>query len=130
MSELPATPVPPHTLRTVDETTVVTLYGEIDLVTAIPLVSGLDALTAGMYPDLVLDLRAVSFIDCAGLRVLCRTRNRVRARSGRLRLITGSADFLRILRATALTGVFDLLPRLPEALTSASTPDVVLAAMG
>lgn len=71
MPELPATPALRHTVRTVDETTVVTLYGEIGLVTAIPLVGGQDALTAGMYPYRVLDLRVVSFIDCAGLRVLC-----------------------------------------------------------
>ncbi|MFE0546438.1 STAS domain-containing protein [Streptomyces sp. NPDC058891] len=128
--ELPARTAPPHTVRTVDETTVVTLYGEIDLVTVIPLVPGLDALTAGTHPDLVLDLRAVSFIDCAGLGVLCRTRNRVRARSGRLRLITGSARFLRILRATGLTGVFDVHPRLSEVLAAAPSADAVLVAMG
>ncbi|MFJ9566924.1 STAS domain-containing protein [Streptomyces fuscichromogenes] len=120
--ELPARPAPPDTVRTVDETTVVTLYGEIDLVTAIPLVSGLDALTAGTHPDLVLDLRAVSFIDCAGLSVLCRTRNRVRARSGRLRLITDSARFLRILRAAGLADVFDVRPHLPELFAAAPSP--------
>ncbi|WP_406126998.1 hypothetical protein [Streptomyces sp. NBC_00989] len=33
----------------------------------------------------MLDLRPVSFIDCAGLGVPCRTRKRVRARSNPLR---------------------------------------------
>ncbi|MGJ3558392.1 STAS domain-containing protein [Streptomyces sp. INA 01156] len=32
----------------------------------------LDTLADRAFPDLVLDLRAVSFIDCSGLGVLCR----------------------------------------------------------
>lgn len=84
--------------------TVVTLYGEIDLVAAIPPASGLDVLSSGPRPDLVLDPRPVSFIDCAGLSVLCRTRNRVRARRGRLRLVAGNGGFLRVRRAAGLGG--------------------------
>ncbi|MFE9115104.1 STAS domain-containing protein [Streptomyces collinus] len=71
-------------------------------------------MTAGPCPDLVLDLRPVSFIDCAGLGVLCRVRNRVRARHGRLRLITGSIRLARVLRHTGLAGVFEVLPGMPR----------------
>ncbi|MYT03785.1 MULTISPECIES: STAS domain-containing protein [Streptomyces] len=108
MSEKRTRPAPPISVRTSDGTTVVTLYGEIDLVTAIPLASGLDALSSGPHPDLVLDLRPVSFIDCSGLSVLCRTWNRVRARQGRLRLVTEDGGFLRVLRAAGLGGVFEV----------------------
>jgi anti-sigma B factor antagonist len=114
MSEKHTRVAPPHAIRTVDGTTVVTLHGEIDLVTAIPLTSRLDALSSGPCPDLVLDLRPVSFIDCVGLGVLCRTRNRVGARHGRLRLVTESGGFLRVLRATGLRGVFEVYPHLPS----------------
>lgn len=91
MSDTPgrSTPPPEHTAR------VVTLHGDLDLLTAPALRERLDMLTAGPCPDLVLDLRPVSFIDCAGLGVLCRVRNRVRARHGRLRLVTGSASVRR-----------------------------------
>lgn len=93
--------------------TVLTLHGEIDLLTAPALSERLDALTARPRPDLVLDLRPTEFIDCAGLGVLCRARNRVLARGGRLRLVTDSVRFLRMLRVTGLGGVFDVRPRLP-----------------
>lgn len=113
MSEKSTGPAQPLSVRTSDGTTVVTLYGEIDLVTAIPLASGLDALSSGPHPDLVLDLRPVSFIDCAGLSVLCRTRNRVRARRGRLRLVSENGGFLRVLRAAGLGGVIEVDTHLP-----------------
>ncbi|MGW2741172.1 STAS domain-containing protein [Streptomyces sp. NPDC001450] len=99
----------------------VPLQGEIDLVTVTTLSQRLDALTAHPRPDLVLDLRPVAFIDCAGLGVLCRTRNRALARQGRLRLVADSPGFLRLLRTTGLSGVFEVLPRPP--LTSVPTPD-------
>ncbi|MGW3957341.1 STAS domain-containing protein [Streptomyces sp. NPDC004752] len=107
---------PSHAARVVDGATVVTLHGEIDLLVAPPLSARLDALTAGYRPDLVLDLRSVEFIDCAGLGVLCRARNRVHDRAGRLRLVTDSAAFRRLLRATGLTDVFEVHPRLPALL--------------
>ncbi|MGW1054630.1 STAS domain-containing protein [Streptomyces sp. NPDC002521] len=97
-------------------TTVVSLHGEIDTLTAPTLSERLDALTAGPRPDLVLDLRTVTFIDCAGLGVLCRTRNRTLARRGRLRLVTESTVFRRILRVTGLSDVFELHARLPHPL--------------
>ncbi|MFJ8200810.1 STAS domain-containing protein [Streptomyces sp. NPDC096152] len=100
----------PHTRRTAGGTTVVTLSGEMDLATTVCLRTHLDALTAAPRPDLVLDLRPVPFVDCAGLGLLCRVRSRVAARGGRLRLVTGSAAFRRLLRHAGLSGVFEVLP--------------------
>ena len=110
--------LPPHTVRTVAGTTVVTPTGEIDLATAVPLTALLDSLTRGPQPDLVVDLTSVSFIDCAGLGALCRARNRVLARAGRLRLVTGGGNFSRVLRAAGLAGVFEIQPRLSDVLPS------------
>ncbi|MFE5187984.1 STAS domain-containing protein [Streptomyces sp. NPDC056628] len=98
----------------VDGPTVVALRGEIDLGAATSLTARLDALTSGPSPDLVLDLRGVTFIDCAGLGVLCRARNRVRARAGRLRLVSDSARFRRMLGMLDLGGVFEVASRLPD----------------
>lgn len=111
-------PLTVPTVRTADGTTVVTPSGEIDLATAIPLTAFLDSLTCGPHPDLVVDLTAVSFIDCAGLGALCRARNRVLARSGRLRLVTDSGCFSRVVRAAGLGGVFEIQPCLPGVLPS------------
>ncbi|MFJ4948357.1 STAS domain-containing protein [Streptomyces sp. NPDC088760] len=101
--------------------TVLPLHGAIDLLTAPALSARLDGLTAHPCPDLVLDLRPTEFIDCTGLGVLCRARNRVLARRGRLRLVTDSARFLRMLRATGLWGVFEVQPRLPGSPATAGT---------
>ncbi|WNM31223.1 STAS domain-containing protein [Streptomyces sp. Li-HN-5-11] len=117
---------PRHTERAVDGTTVVELRGEIDILTAPSLGARLDDLTAVALPGLVVDLRAVSFIDCAGLGVLCRARNRVMERHGRLRLITDSNQFRRILRGAGLDGVFEIYDHLPEGL--AAVPGGVLTA--
>ncbi|MET7451959.1 STAS domain-containing protein [Streptomyces sp. NPDC005574] len=105
---------PNHTQRTGDGATLVTLRGDMDLLAAPALAIRLDELTAGAHPDLVLDLRSVSFIDCAGLGLLCRARNRARARQGRLRLVADSDRFLRMLCCTGLADVFDVLPGRPE----------------
>lgn len=123
MSDNHTRSAPSRAVRTVDGTTIVTLHGEIDLVTATPLTACLDALTSGPHPDLVIDLRAVSFIDCAGLGVLCRTRNRILARQGRLRLVSGSSRFLWALHATGLGGVFEVHPDLADALPRTRTAD-------
>lgn len=104
--------------RVIAGTTVVELHGEIDLLTAQPLSARLDVLTGGPCPDLVLDLRRLSFIDCAGLGVLCRARNRTAARHGSFRLVGGGPGFLRILRHARLGGVFEIHARLSSALAS------------
>ncbi|MGV9452539.1 STAS domain-containing protein [Streptomyces sp. NPDC003635] len=115
---------PPHlTERAVGGTTVVTVRGEIDLLTAPGLMARLDVLTAGGRPDLVLNLGPVSFMDCAGLRALCRARNRVRARRGRLRLVTDSTFFRWTLRHAGLAGVFELLPALPDDVADTQAAD-------
>ncbi|MDF3146798.1 MULTISPECIES: STAS domain-containing protein [unclassified Streptomyces] len=112
MSENHTRSMPPLSVRAVAGTTLVELRGEIDLFAASHLAAHLDALPS----DLVLDLRGVSFVDCSGLGVLCRTRNRILARQGRLRLVTDSARFLRVLRIAGLAGVFEIHPGLPTPL--------------
>ncbi|MHC5907974.1 STAS domain-containing protein [Streptomyces sp. S6] len=99
-----------RTTRTGDGTTVVILGGELDLLAVIALGPTLDELTAGPHPDLVFDLRSVTFVDCSGLGLLCRARGRVRARRGRLRLTGPGAGLVRLLRHAGLVGAFELSP--------------------
>ncbi|MET7480404.1 STAS domain-containing protein [Streptomyces sp. NPDC005648] len=128
MAESDSGPAPVDTVRLVADTTVVALRGELDLLAVPRLGARLDELSAPARPDLVLDLRAVSFIDCSGLGVLCRTRNRVTARDGRLRLVTRSPDFVRMLRPVGLAGAFEMYARLSDALTPAPGDDLPAAA--
>ncbi|MGW1162365.1 STAS domain-containing protein [Streptomyces sp. NPDC002513] len=109
-------------------TTLVRLHGEIDILAAQSLGPRLDELTAGPCPDLVLDLRPVSFLDCSGLGLLCRARNRVLARGGRLRLVVDGTHVLRVLRGTRLTGVFDIHSGVPDGASLPSDPDITAAA--
>ncbi|NBM19810.1 STAS domain-containing protein [Streptomyces sp. GC420] len=102
-----------------ERTTVVELFGEIDLLTAPAAAEHLDALTAGPRPDVVVDLSSVTFMDCSGLSVLCRARNRALERGGRIRLVVGSPRILRLLRVARLSAVFDVLEALPERLAPA-----------
>ncbi|MGV9452475.1 STAS domain-containing protein [Streptomyces sp. NPDC003635] len=103
------------------EATVVALRGELDVQSEPLLLARLDALTAPPCPDLVLDLRDVSFVDCRGLGILCRARSRALARNGRVRLVTDSPRFLRMLWLTGLSGVFETYPTLPAAWSSRPT---------
>ncbi|MFR9798187.1 STAS domain-containing protein [Streptomyces sp. MS06] len=107
-----------HRARAVGGTSVVELSGEIDILTAPRVMSCLDDLTARARPDLVVDLRGVSFIDCAGLGLLCRARSRVLERHGRLRLVSGGVRLLRLLNAAGLGGVFEMCGPLPEAVSA------------
>ncbi|MDX3076265.1 STAS domain-containing protein [Streptomyces sp. NPDC088354] len=103
--------------RTVAGTDVVSLHGEIDLISAPLVAARLDALSAAPRPDLVVDLREVGFIDCSGLRVLCRTLRRVRQRGGTLRLVVVDGPVLGALRLADLEHAFDLRHGLTEGVT-------------
>ena len=72
----------------------------------------------------------MSFVDCGGLRALCRARNRVLARGGRFRLVTESARLLGILRCVGLGDAVEVLSRLPESGVPAPRPGVVAVTVG
>ncbi|MGW7378249.1 STAS domain-containing protein [Streptomyces sp. NPDC054794] len=93
--------------------TVVVALGEVDIATAGLLSEHLDAATAEPRPDVLVDLRDVDFLDCSGLRVLCRAEARARERGGRLRLVGDGAPLLRLLRGSGLLDRFPPLPGMP-----------------
>lgn len=95
--------------------TVVEVSGEIDMATADFVAEHLDAATAPPEPDVLVDLRGVTFFDCSGLRVLCRAEARARERGGRLRIVSDLPRMRRLLRAAGLLNRFPPLPELPPA---------------
>ncbi|MDT3399384.1 STAS domain-containing protein [Streptomyces sp. B1866] len=107
--------------RTAGTAALVEVHGEIDLSTAPELTAALDAATARARPDVVVDLRPVTFLDCSGLSALCRARHRALDRGGRLRLVLDDPYRLRILRLAGLGGVFETHPDLAGALRPAAT---------
>ncbi|SEC62357.1 anti-sigma B factor antagonist [Streptomyces sp. 3213] len=94
--------------------TVVEVSGEIDMATAGLVVEHLDAATAVAEPDVLVDLRPVEFLDCSGLRVLCRAEGRARERGGRLRIVSDGPRIDRLLRASGLLRRFPPLRALPS----------------
>ncbi|MCX4903134.1 STAS domain-containing protein [Streptomyces sp. NBC_00878] len=94
--------------------TVVEVRGEIDMATADALTEHLDAATSAPAPRVLVDLRRVAFIDCSGLRVLCRADRRAKERGGSLRLVSDQPRIHRLLRASGLLNRFPPLPTLPS----------------
>ncbi|MEU7318879.1 STAS domain-containing protein [Streptomyces sp. NPDC007083] len=94
---------------------VVELHGEIDLAVVLATTPRLYALTAAPAPQLVADLRPVTFIDCSGLALLVDIRARVLASGGAFTLVCADPRVLRLLRITGLEDVLVPVPA-PEAL--------------
>ena len=80
------------------------LDGELDILTAPKLDACIDELIRGSDGDLTLDLRAVRFIDSAGLQLLLHTRRRLGRGSRKLSVICVEGPVLRLLELTRLTG--------------------------
>jgi len=81
--------------------------GELDLPASRRLSTALDELVATGFEHIVIDLRGLEFIDCAGVRVLL-AQHAAAVRDGRrLSLIHGRACIRRVF---ALTETLDMLP--------------------
>ncbi len=58
---------------------------------------------------MLIDLRHVTFMDCSGLDLLCRLRDQVTARGGRLALMNLRPIVIRLLKLAALREPFELI---------------------
>lgn len=103
-------------VRTSGEDTVVELHGEMDIATVDVVTAHLDAATAGQRPSVLVDLSAVTFIDCAGMGPIRRAWRRALERGGRLTLVCSDPRTLRILRLTGLTPAVAVVPLTATAL--------------
>ncbi|MER7399381.1 STAS domain-containing protein [Streptomyces sp. NPDC000151] len=63
---------------------------------------------------MVIDLRHVTFMDCSGLDLLCRLRDQVTARGGRLALMNLRPIVLRLLKLAALRESFELVEQVDD----------------
>jgi anti-anti-sigma factor len=90
-----------------DGGTIVRIAGEIDVCVADRLQELLLRILRAHGPRLLLDLSAVSFIDCAGLRAVTLTLRYAERHGCSLHLVAASAMTRRII---TLTGMEDVLP--------------------
>ena len=99
---------------------VVALRGELDLADVPAVESHLIAAVAACGPSVIVDMAGLEFIDCCGLGVLVRVLKWTRAGGGDMFLAAPPQHVRRILRLTALIGVFPLYPTVPLAANGAS----------
>ena len=95
----------------------VRVIGELDIATAPQLEQTLRKAQLRAR-RVVLDLRQLTFIDCAGINVLLATRRRARLEGGSLRVLRASPRVLRIIALTRLQHVLMPVAALPEAAAS------------
>jgi anti-sigma B factor antagonist len=105
MNRTPASALVPHAASRV------VLRGELDLLTA-PEADRMLRDAAERHPgcDLLIDLREVTFADCAGLRPLVRALRRARQHGGTVTALVGSDRLMRLLSLTRISEVIAVLP--------------------
>lgn len=89
-----------------DHGTIVRIGGEIDAFVEESLGNCLLQVMRAHSARLLLDLSAVTFFDCAGLRALLQARRRAELRNGAADLIDASAAVRRIIDLAGLQDVF------------------------
>ena len=89
-------------VRVVDGLTLLTVGGELDLADVPALRHRLSRSAAATRPDVAVDMRSVTFLDCSTLGVLLEASGRVRAAGGCLRLAGDARGPLRLVRLCRL----------------------------
>jgi anti-anti-sigma factor len=87
-------------------TAVVVLTGELDIASACLLHRSLAGSPGPDTPNLAVDLRRVTFLDCSSLRAFVAAYQETRRWGGCLRVVAPRGEPLGLLHATGLTGVF------------------------
>jgi anti-sigma B factor antagonist len=97
----------------------VALRGELDFEHAYTFDEEVRRLEARRPPCLVLDLRALTFLDSSGLARLLAVRRRARRDGRRLMLVRPAAPVLRLLAITAVGEEFEMVSEVPAQLRPA-----------
>jgi|SRR4051794_36085034 len=100
------------TRRRVGDAVIVAPAGEIDLATIDAVAAEIDAGSAEAAL-VVLDLRAVTFLDSAGIRLVLTSARRLAAAGGELAVVHGPAEVQRVFNLVGLDGRVRLLDAPP-----------------
>jgi anti-sigma B factor antagonist len=106
-----------------DDTTVVTVRGEIHVSTAPEFSRLLTESVAAGRTRMVLDLTDVEFIDSTGLSVLLNALRRVTRAGGRMALVCTNPTVLRLFEITKLDSTFAIHAAMRPALEQVQSPD-------
>jgi anti-sigma B factor antagonist len=102
-----------------DGATVVTVTGEVDLMTAPKLAAALEDARAAGARLVVVDLSGVDFLDSSGLGVLVTAHRDLTDGQGTLHLVRPRPSIDKVLTLTRLTEVIDTFDSLDAALAGA-----------
>ena len=103
-------------VRSQGQATIIRVSGELDLASSPALQEELDRVAASDARLLIIDLRALDFMDSTGLSVLVRAHQRAEEHGRELAMVKGPQQVQRLL---SLTGVADRL-------TLADSPEELL----
>lgn len=87
------------------------VHGELDLATSTDLSALIDQVTGEPGQTLVVDLRALTFCDCAGLNVLVHQHHRLRERGGTLILLRPPPRIQQLLTLIGLDHQLHIRPK-------------------
>jgi anti-sigma B factor antagonist len=118
------------TVRHHGERATIHIGGEIDLATCPRLQAVVVDLVDRGCNQLILDLDQVSFLDCAGIRVLVDARRRVQEHGGSVRLVRPRPLVWRVLALTGMSTVFPIDTSLGEATASTAWPHAAASPEG
>jgi anti-sigma B factor antagonist len=102
----------------------VRLRGELDLATASHLEQRLDRLRRDGHRQLILDMSGLEFLSAAGLTVLLRADQALRALGGRLILTGPTRIARRVLTITELDATLDIQPIPPKSISMVEQVDL------
>ncbi|MFJ8822608.1 STAS domain-containing protein [Streptomyces sp. NPDC102467] len=108
--------VHPPVVHTLGDCAVVELTGEIDLLAFQHMAPLLDAVAAGPYRIVAIDLTGTTFFDCSGLSLLVRAHHRATGRGARVVVVCSHRLTLRIIELSGLTEVLTPVATVKEAL--------------
>jgi anti-sigma B factor antagonist len=94
-----------------DGTVVVAFQGEFDLAAVDAADSAFAEALSGDSAHIVVDLRRLSFMDCAGLRCLVKAKALAKTRGTRIAVLTGSGPPPRVMVLTELDKAFEIEDR-------------------
>ncbi|MDE9367797.1 STAS domain-containing protein [Luteipulveratus sp. YIM 133132] len=99
---------PTVVIGSVNDHTVVSVRGEVDMATAPDLQQALTQVTAEPGFRVVVDFTGTTFIDSSGIGALIGVHRSVAAGSGRLRLVVPPSPVRKVFELTRLTEVFEI----------------------
>ena len=103
------------------EAPVITVHGEIDMITAPSLHERLFDLACARTPVVIVDLSGVSFIDSTGLGALVVANKRFDDDGASLRLVLTHPGVQKVFEVTDMNEIFSVYPNVEEAVEGATS---------